>query len=126
MEKIGNDNEARKLQRERESETTDTTTTTPGTIHAHPPSRAAVGATPLSSSSLSNYYNPHVNHNDNDDDSVETGALPPSSYHDLSGGGIMNFIFRGGKHPKANTTTNMSEHHHHNRHYTNKRGGRGG
>jgi len=78
MEKIGNDNEARKLQRERESETTDTT---PGTIHAHP-SRTAVGATPLSSSSHSNYYNPHVNHNDNDDDdddSVETGALPSSS-----------------------------------------------
>mmetsp|Transcript_2737 Transcript_2737/g.5018 ORF Transcript_2737/g.5018 Transcript_2737/m.5018 type:complete len:256 (+) Transcript_2737:67-834(+) len=129
MEKIGNDNEARKQlqqQRERESETTTdtTTTTTPGTIHAHP-SRTAVGATPLSSSSHSNYYNPHVNHNDNDDnDSVETGALPPNSYHDLSGGGIMNFIFRGGKHPKANTT-NMSEYHNRNRHYTNGIGGGG-
>jgi dynamin 1-like protein len=124
MEKIGNDNEARKLQRDRESETTTNTTTntTPGTIHAHPPSRTAVGATPLSSSSLSNYYNPHVQHNgdnDDDDDSVETGALPPNSYHDLSGGGIMNFIFRGGKHPKANTTTNMSEYHNQNRHYAN-------
>lgn len=86
MEKIGQDNEARK-----HAQTTGTET--PGVHH----NSRDVGATPLSSSSLSNYYNP----NTDDADSVRTGTLPPGSY-DMSGGGIMNFIFRGGKHTKAN------------------------
>lgn len=43
-----------------------------------------IGATPLSSSSLSNYYNPESN-----DENVNYDA----------NGGIMNFIFRGGKSP---------------------------
>lgn len=92
MEKIGQENEARKsVQRETVG------VETPGGANTH---SHDVGATPLSSSSLSNYYNTNVD----DADSVRTGALPPHSY-DMSGGGIMNFIFRGGKHPKANMMT---------------------
>ena len=82
MEKIGKDNEARK-----------NAPLAAETPHTH----RDVGATPLSSSSLSNYYNT----NGEDADSVRTGTLPPGSY-DMTGGGIMNFIFRGGKHTKAN------------------------
>lgn len=89
MEKIGKENEARRNAQHQ------TGTETPGANHSRD-----VGATPLSSSSLSNYYNTNVE----DADSVRTGTLPPNSY-DMSGGGIMNFIFRGGKHPKANLMT---------------------
>jgi dynamin 1-like protein len=56
-----------------------------------PPEDADVGATPLSSSSLSNYYNS----NDNLDSAHANGGS-----YDVNGGGIMNFIFRGGQHPK--------------------------
>jgi len=87
MEKIGKENEARKNAQPGTAETPGVAT------RSHD-----VGATPLSSSSLSNYYNS----NGEDGDSVRTGTLPPNSY-DMSGGGIMNFIFRGGKHPKANS-----------------------
>jgi dynamin 1-like protein len=45
-----------------------------------------IGATPLSSSSLSNYYN-NGDNADND--------------YDVNGGGIMNFIFRGGQPPRT-------------------------
>jgi dynamin 1-like protein len=61
-----------------------------------------IGATPLSSSSLSNYYN-------TSGDAAETerpSVLPPNSYD----GGIMNFIFRGGKHPLANVTHERERH----------------
>jgi dynamin 1-like protein len=58
---------------------------TPGPSTANRPDDSDVGATPLSSSSLNNYYNS----NDNID-----------SDYDVNGGGIMNFIFRGGQHPK--------------------------
>jgi dynamin 1-like protein len=85
MEKIGRENEARK-NAPPEAETP----------HVHQNSRD-IGATPLSSSSLSNYYNTHGE----DADSPRTGTLPPNAY-DMNGGGIMNFIFRGGKHTKAN------------------------
>lgn len=50
-----------------------------------------IGATPLSSSSLSNYYNT--------DDNLETVHANGAAY-DVNGGGIMNFIFRGGHQPK--------------------------
>ena len=84
MEKIGKDNEARK-------NAPPPGTETPGVSHQS----RDVGATPLSSSSLNNYYNTQGD----DADSLPSGALPSS--YDLNGGGIMNFIFRGGKHPKA-------------------------
>lgn len=93
MEKIGKDNEARKANGGQHAPPTGAET--PGTVHPH--TSRDVGATPLSSSSLSNYYNP--NGVDDADD------LPPSNY-DMSGGGIMNFIFRGGKQTKAS----MMEH----------------
>jgi len=87
MEKIGKDNEARKSAQPGTAETLGAAT------RSHDG-----GATPLSSSSLSNYYNT----NGEDGDSVRTGTLPPNSY-DMSGGGIKNFFFRGGKHPKASS-----------------------
>jgi dynamin 1-like protein len=54
------------------------------------------GATPLSSSSLSNYYNADA-----------APASPPGLHtpYDTAGtGGIMNFIFRGGKQVRADST----------------------
>jgi len=63
-----------------------------------------VGATPLSSSSLSNYYNAA-----NDDDGLDesprqsgSGVLQPPPYDVSGGAGIMNFIFRSGKQKIAN------------------------
>ena len=74
MQKIGKDGFAGKR-----------TIGTPGTNSGHGLGDNDVGATPLSSSSLSNYYNS----NDNID-----------ADYDVNGGGIMNFIFRGGQQPK--------------------------
>ena len=74
MQKIGKDGFAAKR-----------TIGTPGPSTGNVLGDNDVGATPLSSSSLSNYYNS----NDNID-----------SDYDANGGGIMNFIFRGGQQPK--------------------------
>ena len=63
---------------------------TPGPSTVHALSENDVGATPLSSSSLSNYYN--------NEDNID-------SDYDVNGGGIMNFIFRGGQQAKPAQTS---------------------
>ena len=69
-------------------------TATPGPPVKHTTDNDAndLGATPFSSSSLSNYYNT----NDSAEDNIEEG----NSTYD-NNGGIMNFIFRGGQPAKA-------------------------
>jgi len=115
MEKIGQENDSNRRR-----------STRPGVIHPpHAGDRSTVtnttgaqaggrdvGATPLSSSSLSNY--PHNNSNDDDNGSLtETPARvlnppppPYQQYDSTSGGaGLMNFIFRAGNKPGTTTTT---------------------